>query len=885
MNCRRVEQLLADHLEGLVSPREARKISAHLSDCPACGRLRGEYRALRSELRELAGRLPLPDLPIERRSMERWIAEREPSALRRYRRFRIPRRSTLAARMPGRYALRGLPAPSVSVAAAVALVVAAVLLHGGSQRGVGRRESPGRVERPHSVGIGHGPALALRPPGDDRRARPTLTKRMPSGVGAGDAHGFTSAPPQAPTHRHAGAVMPQRMPLRQDDWDKLEARMRRTAPMGDDFVRIPLPRIASTSDQQMAAAVESYHREAAIVDPRLAHEVTIRQKAIALSDLCERLRSDTGIQLGAGSSVADEKVTLFCEKLPLREVMRQLSRPFGYAWLRSGKTGEYRYELVQDLRSQLLEEELRNRDRNEALLALDAEMERYRKYLGLSPDEALARSKTAAPEEKKLLERLAIEGWGSVQMYFRLSHNDLASLRAGQGITFSAQPKPGERPLPPEVAHGVLQGWRDWRVLARDDGLDLAEAKETTGGVAPASVPEVRASVTLYGINQRDPGQFAFRAESRIFSIGNRPRGFSIGWRNGPLAVGRSATALKPENAAANARSAHDPALRARVTVRPLVSCRPSPAVTASVGELPVARATSADALEALHRATGLPIVADYYTRLFRLSAVSVQNRPLYDALNQLADTMRMRWVKDPGGNWLQFRSSSYYDDRLKEVPNRLLEHWAASRRQHGALTLDDLVEIAQLPDAQLNGKEMAEGAQECFGLAEWDVARSGNLRAHLRYLAGFTPAQRQETLDGTGLPFTRMPLAQQQRFIGLALSPHEPPLQSLEDLAAATLRVDYTLPGGFEWRVPSGNRWVIPITPGREGTRAVRPPARGKTRETALQAARRIDPQADDSQIVPTALGCTILYIPGASNARDIRDVGLDHDLFCETW
>src|SRR5688572_3725929 len=104
--------------------------------------------------------------------------------------------------------------------------------------------------------------------------------------------------------------------------------------------------------------------------------------------------------------------------------MCQVARPFRDAWLRSGKSGEYSYELAQDMRSQLLEEELRNQDRNTALLALEKEVERYRPHLDLSPDEALAQSKTAPPEEKKLLVRLATEGWGPVQMYFRLSHND-----------------------------------------------------------------------------------------------------------------------------------------------------------------------------------------------------------------------------------------------------------------------------------------------------------------------------------------------------------------------------------------------------------------------------------------------------------------------------
>src|SRR5262249_32776824 len=81
-----------------------------------------------------------------------------------------------------------------------------------------------------------------------------------------------------------------------------------------------------------AAGLMLTETEKEVVDPRLAQKVTCAFKAAALSDLCEKLRSDTGIHLTAGPSVADEKVTLFCQKLPLREVMRQLSRPFGYTW-------------------------------------------------------------------------------------------------------------------------------------------------------------------------------------------------------------------------------------------------------------------------------------------------------------------------------------------------------------------------------------------------------------------------------------------------------------------------------------------------------------------------------------------------------------------------
>jgi hypothetical protein len=422
--------------------------------------------------------------------------------------------------------------------------------------------------------------------------------------------------------------------------------------------------------------------------------------------------------------------------------------------------------------------------------------------------------------------------------------------------------------------------------VRREDGLSLKDAAQAPDGLAVSAMPEVRAKVELSGIRQGEPGEFTFGGASWIFSSGNGPRKFNLAWSDGPLASGRSAAILPPRNAVTNAPLANDPSLQSRVTVHLHACHRAGPDLIVE-GDPPAARTTTADVLEALHRATGMPIVADYYTRLIPVSAISVQQKPLFDALNHLGDAMRMRWMKDAQGGWLQFRSTSYFHDRIKEVPNRLLARWAGSRRKHGTLMLDDLVEIAGLSDAQLNGQEMAEGARLCFGLAEWDLGRSSNLRSHLRYLAEFTPAQRQETMSSTGLPFTRMSLAQQQKFLAFALSPNDPPLQSLEELAGAVLLVDYTVPGWFEPRLPNPGwrRWLAPGVPGRQGTRAVRPPVRERTREAALQAARRLDPEVQEAQIVATTLNCTIIYVPGSSNSRPIRHVGIDHRLFTPTW
>jgi RNA polymerase sigma-70 factor (ECF subfamily) len=632
-----------------------------------------------------------------------------------------------------------------------------------------------------------------------------------------------------------------------------------------------------------------------VVDDRLTQKVTLAFKGTALSDVCEHLRAETGIHLAAGPSVADEKVTLFCEKLPLRDVMRQSSRSFGYTWLRSGTPGQYRYELVQDLRSQLLEEELRNRDRNEALLALEREIEKYRPYLDLSPDQVLARAQAAPPAEKKLLESLGGGrpglglAWGITQMYFRLTPQQQAALRAGEELRFSQEPTSGEQPLPPDVARGVLQSLRTWRLVKTVDGYAGAEIDDPRG-VPLTAVPEARALVNIK-LSQTELGQFGLGGLVGYYG----PKVYGRG-DDGPYAVGVSPRVLQAENAVLNAKFARDPALRRRVSVQPQSSCALSGMGTApedGEGSIPP-KVTTADVLEAFHRATGMPVISDFYTRLCKPEIVSAKDRPLFDALNQVCDTMRVRWNKEAGAregdSWLQFRSMTFYHDRLKEVPNRLLARWSAARQARGTLTLEDLVEITQLPDAPLNASGMAEGIKECWGLPEWDLARSEFVLATLRFLAQLTPAQRQEVQSSHGLLFTKMTPAQQQAFFSRQL-PGQPELHSLEQLAGTALRVDYTQPGWFEWQPDWSLRWAVRSASGREGKWLSVPAVRERTREAALEALRRLDPQiraavratvqgwvergalplttalpSEEAQIVPTRLDLATIYIPGTA-------------------
>ena len=71
----------------------------------------------------------------------------------------------------------------------------------------------------------------------------------------------------------------------------------------------------------------------------------------------------------------------------------------------------------------------------------------------------------------------------------------------------------------------------------------------------------------------------------------------------------------------------------------------------------PLFGVTVADVLEALHRATEMPIVADFIPRLYPADSVSAREQPLIDVLNRMAGTMGLCWCKQPDG-WLQIRGT-----------------------------------------------------------------------------------------------------------------------------------------------------------------------------------------------------------------------------------
>src|SRR5262249_39252390 len=119
----------------------------------------------------------------------------------------------------------------------------------------------------------------------------------------------------------------------------------------------------------------------------------------------------------------------------------------------------------------------------------------------------------------------------------------------------------------------------------------------------------------------------------------------------------------------------------------------------------------------------------------------------------------------------------------------------------------------------------------------------------------------------------------------------------SLEDLAGARLRVDYTQPGWYEWRMPGlasfyhAMPFAVPVEQDQRLHFLSVPHVCERTREAAVAAVSRIEPRIRQalllyvhsvnpqfeetqagplaSQIRPTRLGLAVAYVGGTSSRR----------------
>lgn len=803
--CGRAQRLISRQMDAPLLEKEASWLEGHLIGCMNCRKFATETVSQRSGLGMIVNgnNIPPPGMLTER-AFDAWEAERSMPRFGRIPSWVIPVASlaTAGAAVWAGLTFIVLPSQNRMMPVPLASTVAVATPKPGAspaEKPILSTPAPVEVTTTQPVGLpkmveGIAPHLPTRKPGVARKHRPTL---LPPATNVVKDPVLIAKDDLDYVNNDSERFALRWTHLPKSELEKLEARIRASVKNGDDFVDVPFPLVASTDPAATRSALAVYRHELQVTDARLQRKVTLGEKRLSFADLCEKLKTETGIDFSAAKGVADDKITIFCKDRPLRDIMRSVSELFNYTWDRQGEEGAYTYRLKQSLKAQLLEEELRNRDRNEALLGLDREMEKYKPYLNLTPEEAKKRAESATGEEKRILDNLAGSGWGPAQLYNSLSPQDLDALRNGQPVVFSNNPRPGELALPPQMMSGMFSAMDNLGQKVAVDSRGRPVALYNNGNKPPEGTREMPASqfpnasvMARLDLNGADLGRLRLQGNSGIglhWSDGKNDVSDMSSTIGNPLAVGSSPSTQSPENAKANDALKNEPEMK-----------EPAQVAIKALGEAELRRGekqpylTTADVLEALHKATGQDVIGDYFTRLYPTDVVPGGKIPLFELLNQVSDKMNLRWGKQD--NWLTFRSTSFFNDRLKEVPNRLLDAWTATRKkQDDSLTLNNLIDMTRnLTDIQLNATEMGRGIRAIYGLEEWDIVTYPNLRSSWRMLGALPKHLVGAAATENGISFDQLPLLQQQQFILTAYGPQTEEPVTQADVAVAAFRVEY---------------------------------------------------------------------------------------------
>src|SRR5207245_1426931 len=98
----------------------------------------------------------------------------------------------------------------------------------------------------------------------------------------------------------------------------------------------------------------------------------------------------------------------------------------------------------------------------------------------------------------------------------------------------------------------------------------------------------------------------------------------------------------------------------------------------------------------------GVNLIADAYRQRFPVGPPPVEKRErsLAAVLNQYI-LPRARWSRE--GEFIRVRRWTWYDDRLAEIPERLVKYWSAHLRTQPSLSLEDAAQLVlSLRDRQV---------------------------------------------------------------------------------------------------------------------------------------------------------------------------------------
>jgi hypothetical protein len=559
-------------------------------------------------------------------------------------------------------------------------------------------------------------------------------------------------------------------------------------------------------------------------EPRLETTVTLQLRKCPLSAVLAGIEQQTGVKLSAAREVAEEPAIVFVTGQPAREVMQHLATLFNFRWTRKGKPDQPVYELYQDLKSRQEEEALREQGVQKALAGLQRAL-RDRLELTRRSPEALQREADALAAEEATIEAAlrsagpgsaALGRYGSVEAaHRRLLSLDMAvvqrrtmadplqrvltriagtltpaqweALQAGQSLVFSTRPEAGTLPLSPGLSQSLRgaklkwgephityrhespeeearfrqmeaemqQGWERAAVIRLSLWLDVSPRSfgPLDHAVRPGEAPSRQAALQVVPLVQP--------AADLGTPFLTRPTGLKIASHEVPEAEEAKGDTGKGDRTGAPPDT--DPILEIK---RPFPLRLKSTDPDANWFHAPFPN----EVLPLIATRYGVNVIADAYRQrfLFAPSEPSGAEQTLRAALDRYV-LPRARWSRE--GAFIHVRRWTWYDDRLAEIPERLVNHWSERLRKQRLLSPDEAGELAlSLQDPQLEAFEavMRDEGVNFVSLSGGLITRALDAdvlekKELLRAYASLSSGQRQSLMAGRPLSWSEMPASARQ--------------------------------------------------------------------------------------------------------------------------
>jgi hypothetical protein len=560
-------------------------------------------------------------------------------------------------------------------------------------------------------------------------------------------------------------------------------------------------------------------------DARLEKRFTAQWKKATLADALRQIEKATGARLRPDPRIVDEPVMAAAKEVSARALLEQIAQLTHYTWVRAGGTpAAPTYRLYQDAEAAREEQEALSKAQRAVVQALEKELARYRELRRLPPERLQQETERANQEleqafaggianlvsdpaaAKRLQDGQAVRTIGSpiggamLDLLDGLTPDQWRQLQEEEMLTFSTQPAAGERAIP-DGFEGRLRSARP----------EFPFPKSLLKSIAPGAEDGLAKAEEF--MQDRWAKAEGFRVTVQLnLQMGSEPVGMlrvspepvggqeipgfnALSMMNGLMITGTPQQAEEPgeDPAAREQRLAADPVLGKKATVK-------LPPLPEPSGFLAILGSSYrvADVLPAVEEAFGVRLLADAYLRqaIARMTPLGEGELPLYRVLDRLAGSSR-RWVRD--GDFIRLRSRTWAHDRRGEIPDRILDQWAAVRQRQGGFTLDNLAEIATaLRDEQVESLLMLalDGGME--NMLEYTTLNAN--RYLLRLYGTLQPPQRAALRTTQGLAARALSPAQQRMLVQLnraqnralvGLAFGSKPVRRPEQLAEAVLTLE----------------------------------------------------------------------------------------------